>query len=121
MCVHLFNPLLMLGYRGQHQPIPKGQICQKYSACGLAGIQPVLPVAGCQHCVSYNTPGTLVLSAVTLWVLVSWQFFYCSDTYKAEWEISVNFHVSKINLHWFFLIVWLSPKSQSFEQDFFWN
>lgn len=38
-----------------------------------------------------------------LWVLISWQFFCCSDTYKAEWEIPVNFHVSKINLHCFFL------------------
>lgn len=77
---HLFNPLLMIGYIGQRQPIPEGQLCQKCSAYGLAGIQPVLPVAGCRHCVSYNTPGTLVLLAVTLWVLVSWQFFYCSDT-----------------------------------------
>lgn len=93
----------MIGYRGQQQPIPKGQLCQKCSAYGLAGIQPVLPVAGCQHCVSYNTPGTLVFSVVTLQVLVSWQFFYCSGTYKAEWEISVNFHVSKIYLHYFFL------------------
>lgn len=85
----------------QRAALSEVQLCQKYSAYGLRGIQPVHPVAGCQHCVSYNTPGTLVLSVIMLWVLVSWQFFYCSDTYKAEWEISVNFHVSKISLHWF--------------------
>lgn len=116
MWVHLFNPLLVIGYVGQHQPIPKGQLCQKYSAYGLAGIQPVLPVAGCQYSISCNTPGTLVLSVVMLWVLVSWLFFYCSDTYKAEWEISVNFHVSKINLHCFFKIVFqrVSPLDRIF-------
>lgn len=113
MRVHLFNPLLIIGYVGQHQPIPKGQLCQKYSAYGFASIQPVHPVAGCQHCCPFSST---VVGAGKLAVL------YCSDTYKAEWEISVNFHVSKISLHWFFFkIVWLSPKSQSPEQDFFWN